>query len=290
MNDIGQSSRGSRQEKILLIEDLDHQIQHLAEVIEKNPDMAKKLSQELDEVRLTKQQALKTLFGDDINVDMHCSLKHAGMAHLRGQEILNNISRVEPHLAQDVAKLNKRLTHHRDFALNEYLAGKRGGSCARCASDLKMSVVNSGKVAQSLNTEDGIMGVGDSPMPNITKALVEVGEVGAGQLLGQGGVYAAGMIESKLTPTRSSGVFRTRNLVNVGGGIGLALLGIVGVKNQMLKNLLVIGGTHMAAVGVVQAVQEATSAPAASYRTASFPSASIADANYGPSSSSVALY
>ena len=139
MTSIGITSRGDSEEKLLLVEDLLHTEQHLAEEISKRPEKADELLIELDEVRKTRQKAVKEFGGDNVNSKSWCRTKHLGMAHLRSQELLNNAARIDKEGGQQIAEIAQRINVHRDKAVKDFLNGSEGGKdCKRCAGDLSV--------------------------------------------------------------------------------------------------------------------------------------------------------
>ncbi|MBI1972677.1 hypothetical protein HYS50_01595, partial [Candidatus Woesearchaeota archaeon] len=259
MADIWMSSRGAFEEKLRAITEALHQEIHLIESMQKEPDKVGQITPLLDRIRLGRQQMVKMTFGTDVNPNFWCNVKHSLTKIRHLEESLQNAARSSPYEIQKYNKLLQEAIIDRDESIglfkNKVKGSGKGGSCARCVDDLRVFDERiTGGGAQSLNTDADKVTYskqGDDADMTTQKALMEYGYVQVAQFLGEGGVFAGDFLEQNLTPTNNSGLLRTRNIVNIGGGLALGLAGALMVKNETLKKLMVIAGSHMAAVGVV---------------------------------------
>ncbi len=138
---LGMSSRGHEAEQEMLIADLLHTEQHLAESIQKNPSLAEELGVELDKARLTRQKAVSLWSNNNGNSDVWCATKHSIEANRRSQELLENTARLNPEQLSEMAEIANEVNEIKENVSKTFLTtGKKSsGGCKRCAGDLSYS-------------------------------------------------------------------------------------------------------------------------------------------------------
>jgi len=261
MAELGLTSRGSEDEKEMLIADLLHQEQHLVEAMTKETDRVEELTGQLDRLRKIRQNAVKSWAGNKVNPNFWCQTKHNLEASRRIAEIIENSARLNPDEVPGLVEMARQINAEKEIAKENFLSGDEPvEKCSRCAGDLTITAGPTGKKTafstKSLNRE---MTINDSGDKNMAVDLKEFGGLAVGQAAGVGGSFLAQWAETQFTPTNNVGLTRTRNLVNVGGGlaIGLLLPGLLKASGGMRKTMEV-AGSFMFVKGIADAVIEAT--------------------------------
>ena len=250
---LGMTSRGDEEEKVMAIQNAIHIEEHLTDVMQENPAKAGYLAKDLDHARRNRQDLVKQWAAGRANHVHWCAAKHALSKEYHLREMLANASRISPGKVKEISVMLHDAVRSRKSLSAKFLSGHNEGyKCDRCADDLEIG----DDIAQNLNTakeNNSIIEI--SPGDNMKMNFGKIGMMEAGQLVGQGGVWAATKIEDTVGGN-NTGIFRTRNLINVLGGLGVALLPALVKTKGAIKDIAEIAGTHMLSQGIVDIVQE----------------------------------
>jgi len=90
----------------------------------------------------------------------------------------------------------------------------------------------------------------------------QIGIIAGGQFLGKGADLLANYIDTTMKATGKQLYERPSTWINIGGGLGLVLAALYGLKDEKLKLGAIVAGTHML-TKTIDYLQEYTAAPTA---------------------------
>ncbi|KKM97074.1 hypothetical protein LCGC14_1171650 [marine sediment metagenome] len=271
---IGMSSRGDEDEKLRLVADLLHAEQHAVETLTKEPGRAKELTKTIDDLRATRQEAVRIWSGENINPNYWCETKHLLEASRRTDELIENASRINPDDIPKLIKISNKVNKERDIAIKNFKQGKTkvtDEDCYRCEDDLgkenyeklKVSLSETKSLNRSMPKENNNLNNHKKGGISMTD-FKQLGVVNGAQFAGKAITVGTDFLDRKYPPSDGSILKRKGLLVNVILGLGGQIGAIYLIKNQNLKLATLIASSHVL-TRVVDYAMEAAS-PAARAR------------------------
>lgn len=277
---IGLTSRGDEEERIRLTADLLHAEEHTIETLKKEPYRAEELTKSIDNLRRTRQGSVRLWSGEKINPNHWCRTKHLVEASRRGEEIIENATRINPVEVSEIIKIINRVDKEKDIAIKNFRQGKTritDEECFRCEEDLGKENYEKlkGLLSETKSLNRSISNKNNNPN-NLNNSTIKggvqmvdwtrLGVINGGQFAGKGITVLADYVDKEYPPADGAILKRKGLWINV----GLGILGQVGalyfIKNENLKVAALVASSHTLTKVVDYAMEAATPATAARAR------------------------
>ena len=265
---LGLTSRGDEDEKLRLVADLLHAEAHAVETLTKEPHRTEELTKTIDDLRETRQSAVKLWGGENVNPNYWCQTKHLLEASRRGEELIENAARINPAEVPEIVRISNKVNEERDIAIKNFKRGKTkitDENCFRCEDDLGKENYEKLKglfpESKSLNRS---MPKENNNQNNYQKGGMQMtdfqklGVINGAQFAGKAITIGADYLDKRYPPVDGTILKRKGLWANVGVGILGQVAALYFIKNDNLKLATLIASSH-ALTKVVDYSMEAAS-------------------------------
>ena len=254
-SNIGLTSRGDEDEKLRLVADLLHAEAHAVETLTKEPHRSEELTKTIDDLRETRQSAVKLWGGENVNPNYWCSTKHLIEGSRRVDELIENAARINPDEVPEIVRISNKVNQERDIAIKNFKNGKTkitNEKCFRCEDDLgkenyeklKGLLPESKSLNRSMPQENNIPNNYEKGGMMQMTDFKQLGVVNGAQFAGKAVTVGANYLDKKFPPADGAVLKRKGLWLNVGVGLLGQVAALYLIKNNNMKLAALIASSH----------------------------------------------